>query len=458
MSSEFHNGSYWFDSLAAPAEPEPPPPLPDRTDVAIIGAGYTGLWSAYYLKQQQPDLNIVVLEADTVGFGASGRNGGWCIGAAWGIEGLLASEEHRARGMALQRAMFDTVDEVGRVSQAENIDCHYHKGGSLSVATLPFHVPQLKAQLAHLHALGFSEDDYRWLPPEASTARIGMTPNLGASYLRHCAAIHPARLVRGLADRLRQRGVVIIERTPVTAIEPGRVHTRRGSLAADRIVRATEGYTDSIEGQGRQMLPLYSMMVATEPLPDSVIDEIGLRQRETFGDPRRLVIYGQRTLDNRIAFGGRAGYYFGSQRKRTIDPGAGHLDRVEATLKSLFPVLENYAITHRWGGLMGVPRTWRPCVSFDPRSGLGWAGGYTGEGVAASNLAGRIMADLICERTSEVTKLPWVNDVPRRWEPEPLRWLAVKGIQVFGHLADEREITTGRPSKLWGTLFDSVMG
>lgn len=458
MTSEFDNGSLWFDSLDSPPEPEPPPAIPPRTDVAIIGAGFTGLWTAYYLSRQRPDLDIVVFEAETVGFGASGRNGGWCIGAAWGIEGLLARESTRAKGMALQRAMFDTVDEVGRISQSENIDCHYQKGGTINVATLPFHVKAIKDHVEHMHTLGFGEGDYRWLPPEEARQRVGMTPNLGAAYTPHCAVVHPARLVRGLAAVLRARGVQIIERTPVTQVAPGKVFTYTGTTAADRIVRATEGYTDSIKGHERQMLPLYSMMVATEQLPDAVIEEIGLKQRETFQDPRRLVIYGQRTLDNRIAFGGRAGYYFGSKRLRTIDPTERHLDRVEATLKSLFPILKDYAITHRWGGLMGVPRNWRPCVTLDRDTGIGWAGGYTGEGVAASNLAGRIMADLVCEAKSELTELAWVNDLPRRWEVEPARWLAVKGIQIFGHLADEQEVSTGRPSKLWGRLFDSVMG
>ena len=458
VASNYHNGSFWFDSLDEPANPALPDALPDSVDVAIVGAGFTGLWTAYYLSQQTPDLDIAVFEANTVGFGASGRNGGWCLGTSNGLEGMLDNPKLRDAGLAISRAMFDTVDEVGRVCQAENIDAHFAKGGSLNVATVPFQVDAQKRHVAHMHALGFDVDDYRWLDPQESNQRIGMTPNHGAVYFRHCASLHPARLVRGLADVVRRRGVRIYERTPISAIEPGIVHAPGGPIRADRVVRATEGYTDSIKGQRRLMLPLYSIMVATEPLPDEIWNSIGLRERETFGDPRRVVIYGQRTLDGRLAFGGRASYYFGSRKRRTIPREDPLVANVEGTLRSLFPILDGYRITHGWGGFMGVPRHWRPSVNFDQSTGLGWAGGYTGEGVAASNLAGRIMADLVAERRTEVTELAWVGDAPRKWEPEPLRFLGAKSIQWFGDRADRKEFETGQPAGFWGRMFDTFVG
>lgn len=453
-----HNGSFWFDSLGELPLAEPPKRLPYHVDVAIIGGGYTGLWTAYYLKQHQPDLDIAVFEAVTVGFGASGRNGGWCMGLAWGIDGMLARPEQRQQGVELLRAMHDTVDEVGRVCQAENIDCHYAKGGTLNVATLPFRVQQLQDHVAEMHALGFSEDDYRWLPEEASRQRLNCAPNRGAAYTSHCAAIHPARLVRGLGEVVRRKGVAIYEQTPVLDLEASKVRTPHGTVKADVVLRATEGYSDTLPSQRRQLLPIYSMMVATEPLPDSVWGEIGLRARETFGDGRRLVIYGQRTLDNRFAFGGRAGYYFGSEMKPVIDPAEPLLDRVEANLRGLFPALEDYAVTHRWGGLMGTASHWRPCVTFDRERGIGAAGGYVGEGVAASNLAGRILADLVAGRKTDLTRLAWVNDTARRWVPEPLRWLGVKSIRAIASKADAEEFRTGQRSKLWGGLYARLMG
>lgn len=449
--------SFWFQSLdALPAIERPS--WPSAVDVAIVGAGYTGLWTAYYLKQREPSLDIAVFEAERVGFGASGRNGGWCIGAAWGVDGLLANAATRSRGIELSHALFDTVDEVGRVCQAENIDAHFTKGGSLNVATLPFRIDGLKRELDRLRGMGFGDLDYQWLPPERARQRLNITPNHGALHFKHCAAVHPARLVLGLADVVRQRGVRIYEETRVTAIEPGRVTTTRGAVDAKAIVRATEAYTESIAGEQRKVLPIYSMVTATEPLPQSTWDEIGLAERETFGDGRRVVIYGQRTLDDRLVLGGRGGYDFGSKPLRYVTHEHPNVRRVKALVPKLFPMLKHARITHAWGGVLGVQRNWRPGVVFDRTSRIGWAGGYVGEGVAASNLAGRVMADLVTDRTSALTELPWVNDAARRWEPEPIRWLGAKVLEQAAARADAQEFANNRSSRFWGGLFDRVIG
>lgn len=454
---DFHNGSLWFDALPA-FSPEPPAAPPGRVDVAIVGGGYTGLWTAYYLKRAEPTLDIAVLEAEVAGFGASGRNGGWCIGAAWGVDELLNDPETRSRGLALQRALFDTVDEVGRVCQAEGIDCHYTRGGSLRVAAAPFLAERQQRALERLHGFGFDDADYRWLDPQESRRRLGISSNHGATFFAHCAVLQPALLVRGLADRVRRLGVRVIERLPVERIEQGRVVTARGVVGADRIIRATEGYTVSLRGLRRTLVPIYSMMIATAPLPDALWEEIGLVGRETFGDDRRVVLYGQRTLDGRLALGGRAGYTYGSRVQRTVSADHPKVRRVAELLRRLFPQLARASITHGWGGVLGVARHWRPCVTFDRRSGLGWAGGYVGEGVAASNLAARMLTDLVLGRSSELTALPWVDDVPRRWEPEPLRWLGARSVELAAAQADRVELERNRPSRFWGRLFTSLAG
>ena len=362
------NGSFWFDTLDEPSAIERSDALPSEVDVAIIGAGYTGLWTAYYLKEKDPLLDIAVFEANTVGFGASGRNGGWCMGLAWGIDGMLADEKRRDAGVRLLRAMHDTVDEVGRVSQREGIECHFAKGGTLEVAIVPFHVKDMQEDMAHHHQLGFSEDDYRWLPAEEARERVGMTPNYGATYTPHCAVLHPARLVKGLGRVVRAKGVKIHEATPVTEMASGYVDTDKGRVSAAKIIRATEGYTESIKGQERQLLPLYSMMVATEPLPDHVWAEIGLANRETFGDSRRVTIYGQKTDDGRLAFGGRAGYYFGSKRRGIIPPDDPMVQNVEPQNFSSF------------AGLQSLPRLGRPDGCAAPLATIG--------GIRSSNRAG----------------------------------------------------------------------
>lgn len=454
---DYRSISYWFDSLDEDVEAVTPSLQADEVDVVIVGAGFTGLWTAYYLHQQAPELDIAVFEQETVGFGASGRNGGWCLGAIAGIAGLLGQEKWREQAIAFQRLAFETVDEVGRVAAEEGIDCEFAKGGTLRVASTPFHAKRLEGHLEFQRSLGFGEDDYRWLPAEAARERINTRNNHGALWNAHCAALHPAKLARGIGRVLRDRGVRIYERTPVRSLEPGRIETDAGAVQARWVVRATEGYTRTLRGEERTLLPLYSMVVATEPLPAKVWDELGLANRETFGDERRIVIYGQRTADGRLVFGGRAGYYFGSRLFSTFSPDDSQIRHVERSLVELFPILETYEITHRWGGLMGVPRNWRAGVGFDRRTGMGWAGGYVGEGVAASNLAARTLVDLMLEQDTQRTEMPWINVELPKWEREPLRWLGVKAVEWVGDRADAREHATGQPNAFWGGMFDRVV-
>ncbi len=453
--SHLERVSFWFDSLDPTPEPEPPAPLPASVDVAIVGGGFTGLWTACYLKYLQPDLDIAVLEAMTVGFGASGRNGGWCMGTAAGVDDLLDDPATRDAGTRLQRAMMATVDEVDRVCQAENIDCHFAKGGTLAVAYAPFAAKPLQQEAEEYAAHGLG-DYCHWLPAEESRQRINCARNHGALYTPHCAAIHPARLARGLGDAVRRRGVRVFESTPVLDIRGRTVSTSQGTLTADAVIRATEGYTDSLASHKRRLVPLYSLMIATEPLPESVWEEIGLHRRETFEDGRRVTIYGQRTADGRLAFGGRESYLFGSKRKPFLTPEETGFAELEATLRDLFPALGDHAITHRWGGLMGVPPNWRPYAFFDRSAGFGAAGGYVGEGVGASNLAGRIMADLVLGRDTDITHLPWVDERPGRWPPEPLRWLGATALMFLGNRADRSELSRGKRSFFWDPLYRLV--
>jgi glycine/D-amino acid oxidase-like deaminating enzyme len=405
-------------------------------DVAIVGAGYTGLWTAYYLAAQAPDLRIAVVEAQTVGFGASGRNGGWC-------SALLPMPYKTA---AMRQAMIETVDEVGRVAQRENIDCHYAKGGAMVLARTPVQLQRAQD----------SGDEV--LTAEQARTRLNATRILGGSYSPHCAALHPLLLVRGLAAACERRGVKIFEHTPAVRVRPNSVTTISGTIQATSVVRATEAYTARLRGHRRDVVPVYSLMVATPPLPESVWDEIGLRERETFADHRHLIIYGQRTRDGRLVFGGRgAPYHFGS----AIKPGFDRSDRVfallRATLADLFPVLGRVRTTHAWGGPLGIGRDWQAYVG--EYDGVYAAGGYVGDGVATSNLAGRTIADLVLQKSTPLTALPWVGHRSPRWEPEPLRWLGVNaGLRVMS-TADAEEARSGLPSRraaLFARLIDGT--
>ena len=257
---------------------------------------------------------------------------------------------------------------------------------------------------------GSGEDDVRLLAGQEARSLLSATKVRGATYTPDCAAVHPGRLVTGLATAVEGRGVTIYERTAATSLQPGRVRTHHGTVRADVVVRATEGYTRSLHGRRRELAPVYSLIVATEPLPAETWERIGLRRRETFSDYRHVIVYGQRTADDRMVFGGRgAPYHFGS----AIKPGFDRDDRVfaslRATLVDLFPVLSSARITHTWGGALGVPRDWCASVGLDRSTGLAWAGGYVGDGVSTTNLAGRTLRDLVLRRDTDLTRLPWVG-------------------------------------------------
>ncbi|HXV36917.1 MAG TPA: FAD-binding oxidoreductase [Myxococcota bacterium] len=445
--------SFWFASLGERVEPRAPLDGESRFDVAIVGAGYSGLWTAYYINQHEPGCRIAIVEAEIAGFGASGRNGGWCAYYFSGIERFLADPKRRASALALQRAMFDAVAEVGSAAAAAGIDCDYAKGGLLIAGRSRPEVARLRKGFEELRGLGFGDRDFQWLEADAFAARARIDGALGGIHSPHCAAIQPAKLARGLASYLESRGIAIFERSRVNAIERGAAATDRGRIRAEHVLRCTEGYTCRLRGVRRAILPLHSMMIATEPLPDSVWKEIGLDGRPTFADYRRTVTYGQRTADDRLAFGTRGLYYYGSGIRDYFERDDPAFVHTRGALLELFPSLSGVEITHRWGGALGVTRDWTPFVQYDPESGLGAIGGYAGNGVAATNLAGRTLAELVLRKTSERTSFPWVGRASRRWEPEPLRWLGAQGVRRMGELADARE-KRGRAAGLFGSVFD----
>jgi glycine/D-amino acid oxidase-like deaminating enzyme len=440
--------SFWLDTVPGTLEPGDPLPGDLDADVAIAGAGYTGLWTAYYLSRADPGLKIAVCEREIAGFGASGRNGGWCSALFPASLGKLERMAGRDAAIGMQLAMQATVDEVGRAAAAEGIDCHWAKGGTVQLARSATQLERARDEVAEARSFGFGEQDLRLLSAADARSLAGATDVVGGTYTPHCAAIHPALLARGLAEVVRRHGVSLFERTPVLRIEPGRLVTATGTVRARYVIRATEGYTARLPGLRRTVAPVYSLMIATAPLPESAWAEIGLAGRPTFSDLRHLIIYGQRTADGRLAFGGRgAPYHLGSAVRPSFDRVPAVFAALRHTLAELFPVLGDVAVTHGWGGPIGVPRDWCASVGLDRSTGLGWAGGYVGDGVATTNLAGRTLADLITGTDSEITRLPWVGHHSPRWEPEPLRWLGVNAGLHAMNFADRQEARTGRPSR-----------
>lgn len=420
-------------------------------DVCIVGAGFTGLWSAYYLLQADPSLSVLVIDAEHVGFGASGRNGGWVSALYPTPPEVLARAHGEAAARAQYAALRESVTEVGRVVDAEGIDCGFRRGGTVVVARGRAQLARAKAEVAHSRRWDL---DLKLLDRESTIERLAAAGTLGATYSPHCARVQPRRLVDGVAGAVERLGGRIVEQTRVTSVQPRIVHTAAGPIIhAANIIRATEAWTSHLPGSNRDVAPVYSLIVATEPLSADQWEQIGLAHAETFSEHRHVVVYGQRSVDDRLVFGGRgAPYHFRSGIRPSFDEDPKVFEALKSSLRQMFPLLEDTRFTHQWGGALGIPRDWQPSVGHDPATGLGWSGGYVGDGVALSNLGGRTIAELVTGRCTEISALPWVQHRSRRWEPEPLRWLGINaGLQVAAW-ADHEEQLTHRPARLGKVL------
>ncbi len=442
----------WWDGARGRPDGIPEiPEVPDSADVVIVGGGYTGLWTAYYLRRALPRHSVLVLEAEHVGYGASGRNGGW-VSALYPVPAAaLAAEHGRAAALAQLAALRETVVEVGEACRAEGIDAGFVQGGALVLARGSAQRDRAIASAADGAAWG---DGTVWLGPQEAAQRLRSPGVLGATYNPHCARVQPRRLVDGLAAAVRRRGGVVVEGARVADAGAGLVRLVDGrEVRAGHVVRATEAYTAGLPRLRRRLAPVYSLMVATEPLTDEQWDGIGLQGAEVFADHGHVIVYGQRTVDGRIAFGGRgAPYHWGSAVRPAYDADEVVFGRLRSTLVHLLPQLAGVRFTHAWGGPLAIARDWQPSVGYDATARVGWAGGYVGDGVAAANLAGRTLADLIGGRSSALTTLPWVQHRSPSWEPEPLRWLGVNAGLRLAELADREEARTGRPARLGRVL------
>ena len=451
--------SLWRDALIKDAAPREKLCSDIETDVAIIGAGFSGLWTAYYLKKLMPNSKIVIIDANEVGFGASGRNGGWCSGFMPNSIDELAELHGRDAAIEMYRQSFATLDEIESVLVNENIDCDFHRGGTICGATNSVQASRVTSEITRFHDFGFTEDDIRQLSRAEVEHRINVSNLQLASYTPHCAVIHPAKLVNGLARVIEKLGVRIYENSPVTQYQSGSIKTNHVTCRAQLIIRATEGFTSSIKTHRRTLAPLYSYMIATSPLTESQLQTLGWKNRETYHDARNMIIYCQLTADKRIAFGGRgAPYHFASRVKPSYDTHPLIHEKICNSMRKIFEKIGDLEITHKWGGPLGVPRNWNPSVNFDARSGLGSLGGYVGDGVAASNLAARTMTHLIAEDNHELTQLCWANNQSRKWEVEPLRYFGINGLLKISESIDAYESKTNSPDRIRTKILDAFLG
>lgn len=445
---DYASYSYWLETCGDDLTPRPPLDGSRDVDIAILGAGYSGLWTAYYLLQRHPSLKIAIVEREIAGFGASGRNGSWCTAHFPTSYGAIAEHHGTDSARALYRAMAAAVDEVARVSAEEKFDIQFVKGGGMTVARGPHQLPSVKDTHAEFERLGLG-DRVELLDKAQTDARVRIADARGSVFYKDAASIHPGRLVRGLARAVERRGATIYEHTEVTDFSAGSspvLHTARGDLRAKTVVLCGEAYLTRLWKIGRQLIPVYSLMTLTEPLSDSDWAEIGWKHRECIDSGRLTIEYISKTADGRILFGGRgAPYRFGSHIADEYDRHEPTIQMFRENVRKWFPRLQDAKFSHAWGGPLGISRDFMPTMTFDPAKNVASARGYVGNGVATTNLAGRVLADLITGVKSEITTLPCVDHRSPNWELEPFRYLGVHFIQrAFSNL-DEKAERTGVP-------------
>ena len=431
--TDYSKYSFWLETPGDDLTPRPALAHSIDVDVVVLGGGYTGLWTAYYLLKGNPSLKVAVVEKEIVGFGASGRNGGWCSSKFPVTPAMLARRHGVEAARALMLAMCDSVDDVARVCEEEGIDAHYHKGGILTLARTEQHLPMLRSSYEAYSKLGLGQQ-YRLLSASEALEHVRVTNVLGALYAAENASIHPARMVRGLARAFEKRGGVIYESTEVTNFEGGaspRLVTPGGEVRARKaIVLAGESYLTRLAKLHRVVLPVYSLITLTEPLTAAQWAQIGWQNRESVASCNYTVDYLTRTADGRILFGSRgAPYRMGSKISDEQDRHAETHDRIQQLVLEWFPSLQGVKFTHSWGGPVGMPRDWMPMTEFDPATKIATARGYTGQGVSTTNLTGRVLAELISGKRTALSQLPIAQRRSPIWEREPLRWIAVRYMQ-----------------------------
>ena len=406
-------------------------------DVAIIGAGFSGLWSAFNLKQFQPNLKIAVFEKEYVGFGASGRNGGWASAEYPTSSNRLIKENGLESYKNLRTAITKSIDEIGEITKSNNWQIDYAKGGALLFARGNSQLSRISKEI---------DDEHQLLNKSQTTELLNIPSAIGSVFTPHCAALNPFKLVRALADHLEKNGVVIYEQSNVSEIRDKQVEVNGFKVNCIFSIRATEAFTPR-KWMGNRQIPIYSLMVATEPLSSEVIKEIRNTQRATFQEACHLITYAQITSDNRLALGGRGVRYklFSRLSERSEIDNRMH-SALERRARSWFPQIANAKFEYRWGGAVALTRRWQAYLNFDQATGRAEIGGYVGDGVTLSYLVAKTLAEKMSN--IKTANLPFIDQGIGRWEPEPIRYLAVNAGFKATVLADYEEKITKRPSLL----------
>jgi glycine/D-amino acid oxidase-like deaminating enzyme len=434
-----HTISYWHETVDLSA-PRPALSGTVDADVAIIGGGYCGLSTAWYLKRAQPGLRVVVLEREVCGYGASGRNGGF----AMTLFGLTMELVKRRFGSAAVREAQDfmdaAVDHLGTLVREHGVACDYHRGGLLTVATTPGGARRLQRETRLAIRLGIPGIHY--LDAAETRRRVDSPTYLGGRLEANAALINPARLARELLRLAEDAGAVIYEETPVTRVRPGPpgspvlVHTAQGRVRARKVLFATNAYGSAFPQLRPLQVPVGTYIVLTEPLTPEQLAPIGWANGEGVEDSPNFVHYYRLTADNRLLMGGGdVTFRFGATLPSDNEPRI--FNQLVTHLRQTFPSLRNAAITHAWGGPVSVTLDMAPAFGWlgaDRR--IAYALGCVGHGVALMTYSGQLLRDLLLEQPTSLTELFFVNRRTLPWPPEPLRYLAEAALHGYMYLED----------------------
>jgi glycine/D-amino acid oxidase-like deaminating enzyme len=444
--------SYWL--AASAAGPQRPALATDvSADVVIVGGGFSGLWTAIALTDTDPGLRVVVLEAETVGYGASGRNGGFCSSSL--THGLANGIRHFPDELAfLEREGVANLRALVDFTRTNRIDCDLEQTGILDVADHPHQVDEFKAWVDEAAAWG---DELEFMDRERIRDEVHSPLWLGGLYRApgRDAILDPAKLVRGLARVCEERGVTIHEGSRVRSVarEAGRVRVRTAagpSIAAGHVVVATSAYSGWMRRLLAQFVPVYDYVLVSDPLSADQRESIGWGRRQGMADANNQFHYFRLTADDRILWGGYdAIYHFGNGVGPQFDRRPTTFAKLEGHFRAAFPQLADVGFPYRWGG--AIDTTSRFTVTFGQALGgrLTYALGYTGLGVGASRWAGGVVRDFILRPDSELLQLRFVQSRPIPFPPEPLRSAAVQAVRWELDRADRNE---GRRGLLLRTL------
>ena len=443
---------FWLDDAARP-DPSPALVGPQRADLLVVGGGYSGLWTALLAKQDDPSVDVVLVESAEVGWAASGRNGGFCAASLTHgfANGIVRFEPELATLVRLGRENLDAIEAtLGRYG----IDAELERTGEMSVAVAPWQVEELREAPERAAPYGVS---MRWLDRDQVQAEVHSPTYLGAVIDPDCALVHPAKLAWGLKAACLDLGVRIHERTPATSLQRDgagmRVGTPYGGVHAGRVALATNAFPSLLRRVRSYIAPVYDYVLATEPLTAAQLESVGWASRVGIGDSANQFHYYRLTADNRVVWGGYdAVYHYGNGLRSELDQRPATFALLAAHFAQTFPQLEAVRFSHAWGGVIDTCSRFCPFwgTAFDGR--VGYVTGYTGLGVGATRFGARVLLDLLAGRRNELTVLDYVRSKPVPFPPEPARWL---GIELTRRSLDHADRNDGRRN-LWLKALDAV--